>query len=75
MIFRGYFEHAFSLVNLFSTKSKNSEGGLHLNTREFARNYRLSQWTQIVQECGGKNCIRSPFIAEFCGEKIMLEGV
>ena len=36
---------------VFRLQSKNSKGGLELNTREVTHKYRLNQWTQIIREC------------------------
>lgn len=36
---------------VFRLQSKNSKGGLELNTREVTRKYRLNQWTEIIREC------------------------
>lgn len=49
---------------VFRLQSKNSKGGLELNTREVARQYRLSQWTQIIRECRSSG----QTVAAWCAE-------
>jgi len=49
---------------VFRLKSKNSKGGLELNTREVTHKYRLNQWTQIIRECRGSG----QTVAAWCAE-------
>jgi hypothetical protein len=48
----------------FLSKSKNSQGGLELDTQEVKRQYRLNQWIEIVQQCRSSSQTVSAWCAE-----------
>jgi hypothetical protein len=41
----------FLQLEFFDFNRKTPKGGLELNTREVANQYRLNKWTEIVREC------------------------
>jgi hypothetical protein len=48
---------------------KNSEGGLELDTREVASQYRLTKWTELVSQCRSSG----QTVAEWCAENHISE--